>query len=244
MPEAGQRVLGSFRKGLQGIGQDAQRVVQALEGARLQDLAVLDFEQAGLQGQEMPGQVPAVHGGDVARRQRGQGQGVVPVVEMAFIPFQRAHGAQRLHGAVEERAGRDEPEVAGGEVRQQRKAHVGRRGAVRNHGGGVLLEVVGGEPLVLGADECFEEGPGLAGRLAQKESLFLGQHVLAARDGAADPPDYGRGEKPEREQPSGHRHYLRRRYGERERHTDGQKRSDPHGPERAGETGREAPGIA
>ena len=85
--------------------------------------------------------------------------------------------------------GLDQPDAW---VRQQRKAHVGRRGAVRDHGGGGLLKGVGREPLVLGADECFEEGPCLAGHPAQKESLFLGQCVPAARDAAADPPDYGR----------------------------------------------------
>ena len=71
---------------------------------------------------------------------------------------------------------------------------VGRRGAMRDDRLGVVLEVVGRQAVVLGADEGLEEPPGPAG--GQAEGLDVGgRELLGGRVGRwqADPPgDQGR----------------------------------------------------
>ena len=61
---------------------------------RSQDLLIGKREQTLPQGQQVAGKVPAVHRRNVDGRQRLQRLRVVPVVEVAPVPFQRFHRAR------------------------------------------------------------------------------------------------------------------------------------------------------
>ena len=69
---------------------------------------------------------------------------------------------------------------------------------------GVLLKVIGRQPMILRADKCLEERPGFPGELPEKDRLLSREPCFAAAEWPADPPyDGGRG-KPEAQE--GQRH--------------------------------------
>jgi hypothetical protein len=111
---------------------------------------------------------------------------------MPPVPLEAIQRAQGIAGAQDQLSGREVAEVVGGQVRQQGEADVGRRGAVRDRIGAVVLHVVGRQPVVLRADEGLEEGPGAPRQRAQKAGLIRCQGRLAAHPRAADPPGDGR----------------------------------------------------
>src|SRR6185312_12037457 len=87
-----QRVLQFALQPVQRLVVVAERVVQQLQGveqalqhARPEYRRIDQFEQARAQGQQVAGEVAAVHRRDVQRRQRLQGLRVVPVVEVAAV---------------------------------------------------------------------------------------------------------------------------------------------------------------
>ena len=69
-------------------------------------------------------------------------------------------------------------EIVCGQIREQRKSHVGRRRAMRDHGSGMLLIVIRRQPMIFRADEGLEERPGFPGKLPQKEGLIRCQPCL------------------------------------------------------------------
>ena len=140
------------------------RVAQALEASAARAIAgVGKREQPRAQGQQVAGEVAAVDRRDVERRQRLERSRVVPVVEVA-----RGGAPGSASCRARSRCARSAApavmiaEVVRRQVRQQREAHVGRRGAVRDDRDRMLLVVVRRQPVVLRADEGLEERPGLA----------------------------------------------------------------------------------
>ena len=140
--------LATRARGGRGLGDEPQRVAHAIEPPPRKDRVIDQREQPSAQRQQMAGEVPAVHRRNVARRQRLQGLGVVPVVEMPAVPLQASHRGERIGAALDERARRDVAEVVGGQIRQQRQADVGRRSAVGDRRDAILLVVVRGQPVV------------------------------------------------------------------------------------------------
>jgi hypothetical protein len=94
-------------------------------------------------------------------------------------------------GALDERTRGQVPEVVRREVREERKPHVRGRAAVREPDGGMLLEIVRGQPMVFRADVGLEEGPGPAREVSKEERLVDGELGFATDDGTADPPRDG-----------------------------------------------------
>ena len=88
---------------------------------------------------------------------------------MATMAFERLHRMQRIGGSLDELAARDVAEVARGHIGEQRQPHVGRRRAMGDGRDGVLLKVVWRQPMIVGTDKGFEECPGPACGLPQKE---------------------------------------------------------------------------
>ncbi len=168
--------------------ENSQRIAQTIEQPYRQYLVISQREQAGTQGQQMAGEVAAVHRRDVQRWQRLQRLRVVPVVEVPPVTFQSVHRAQGVRRALDEQSGRDVAEVVSGQVRQQRQPDVGRRGAMGDCGNAILLIVVGGQPMVRGADEAVEELPRPPRQRAQEEGLGRRQLCFARHKRAADPP--------------------------------------------------------
>ncbi len=114
---------------------------------------------------------------------------VVPVVEMPLVALHRAHRVQRVRRAHEELAGRNVAEVVGGEVRQQREAHVGGRGPVRD----------GRRPDAPGSCPAAANGPAVRRRsrrtprsgapaARRKSNLVRRRAVRRAGERPADPP--------------------------------------------------------
>ncbi len=91
---------------------------------------------------------------------------------------------ERGGGARDQLVGRDEAEVVGGQGGEQAHADVGGRGAVGDARLGDLLEVVGRQPVIVGAGEGGEVAPGVA-RHAFEVAAVLGAELelRAARPG-------------------------------------------------------------
>src|SRR6185312_4231533 len=130
-------------------------------------------------------------------RQRLERKRVVPVVEVAPVALEALHRRERLGGALDQLARAEVAEVVRRQVREQREPHVGRRSAVRDDSGGMLLEIVRRQPVILRADEGLEEVPGLARGCAQEVRLLWREPRLAADKRQAHPPRDGRRGEPQ-----------------------------------------------
>ena len=176
----------------------------------------------------MAGKVAAVHRRDIERRQRRARLRVVPVVEMALVPLELRHRVERIGRTQDELARRNVAEVVGGEIREQREAHVRRRRAMRDDRDRMLLIVVGRQPPVVRTDERLEERPGPSRERAQEGHLPGGQSRFAPRERAAHPPcDAGRDE-PQQEDRRRHGQCRRNRCRQQDRRRGGDHRGDPH----------------
>ena len=115
----------------------------------------------------MPGEIAAVHGGDVSRLERSQLPGSVPVVEMATKTLQTLHRLESRFETVDEVHRAEPAEVAGGGRRQQIHAEVRRRRTPRDLSLGLFLKIVRWQRMVFRADEGLEEAPRATGDPAQ-----------------------------------------------------------------------------
>ena len=147
---------------------------------------------------QVSGKIAAVDAGNVARAERRQRPGFVPVVEMAAIGRQlldRGDGRRKPVGGLHEA---DPAEVARRNDRQQVDADIGGRGAAGHDRCRGLLEIVRRQHVVLGRDEGLEIQPGAAPVGAQPRLVRLrhDQPVLGFGR-AADQPGEGRRAGPE-----------------------------------------------
>jgi hypothetical protein len=108
---------------------------------------------------EVGGEVAAVHRRDVARLERPQVLGRIPVVEVTATAFEPLHRAERRFQALDQLQRTDPAEVPRADGRQQVEAEIGRRSPARDHRRGVLLEVVRRQPVVGRRDERVEVAP-------------------------------------------------------------------------------------
>ncbi|MDT4803918.1 hypothetical protein FQZ97_366840 [compost metagenome] len=220
--------------GEQRVAQHLEAVGQPGEQLRVDRRGVRQRQQAGAQGEQQPGQVAAVHRRHVVRRQGLQGLRVVPVVEVPAMALQPGHAGQRAVEAFQQAPGAQVAEVVGGQVREQRHAHVGRRGAVGDDGGGLLLQVVGWQPVVRRADMLVEERPGLARQPAQEAQLGGRRCERRPRRRPAEPPGDGRAGQPEQQERAGQglRDGCVQQQGAQRQ---GQRGGDPHQPVQPGQ---------
>ncbi len=217
---------GQARAGRQAFACQCQQVGDAHAPVRRERRLPVQRQQGHAQRHQLRHQIAAVHGGDVARRQRQQGLRVVPVVEVAAVAlelFQRRDGGGDARKHLLQR---DEAAVAGRQVGQQREADVGGRRAVGDAGHGVQLHVVGRQVVVLGADEGLEERPGAACDAAQELALRRAQLAARLRQRTVGPPDDQRREEPQQQQGRGR--------GQRPRTGVGEQGGDQHRGRRAG----------
>src|SRR5690606_24515817 len=91
---------------------------------------------------------------------------------MAAMTTHLIQGVERKLHAQDEICHAQVAKIEGGQRRQQIEANVRRRCAVRDHAAWRLLKVVGGQPILFGADEAFIERPGAARKCAES-ALFL-----------------------------------------------------------------------
>ena len=196
---AGEFMQCRHRVAVERFAQHAQRFLQTIPDAGTGHRRVGQRQQALAQGQQMAGEVAAIDGGDVARTQRLQRAGVVPVVEMPAISRQRLQCAQRGGSARQQRACADVAKVAGGQIGQQGQSDIGRRSAMRDGLRRVFLHIVWRQPVVFGAGEGLEECPGAPRQASEKRILGrreFGAHAFAR---PAQPPHHSRRYEPERE---------------------------------------------
>ncbi len=204
----------------------------------------LGAEMAGglLECQQAAEEVARIHGGNVCRRQHREMMRVIPVQQVAAEPGHLLDGAQRVAGAYQQLLRVDVTQVVGGDVGDEQQTDVGGRTPVRHHAFGALLEVIRGQPVVLGAHESLEEQPRAACDTAQMRAV-VGTQLLDG-DGARTPGDHT---DLWREQPQcehGRRIPQRRRPHEGDAAAHRQRRRGPHpqpAPEPPGPSARPVP---
>ncbi len=216
---------------LPSLKQDCDRVEQSGASPLRDDRGINQFFDSAAQDQQMAGEIPAVHTGDIKRRERLERARVIPVVEMPAIAFQLSHCRQRLIGALQELAGGDVTKIVRRKIGQQRDADVRGTGARRDDRGGMFLEIIGREPVLFGVAEHFEIAPGAAGKLFQEEPLLRPQPGLPDGERPAEPPGDGRRNEPQ----SHERRNKREITAAIDRHDDEghhrRRRSKPHCPQ-------------
>ena len=74
-----------------------ERVAQTGEDLRIENFFLGQLAQSAGQREQMPGEIAAIHTGDVERDERSQGARLIPVVEMPAMPFQPV---QRIDGRL------------------------------------------------------------------------------------------------------------------------------------------------
>ena len=112
------------------------------------------FFQALLQRRQAAKEVAAVHGGDIFRRQRRQGAGIVPVIQTSVIFWQGRDGFQRGGKPVQHLLRADQPQVPRRHHADEVQADIGGGGAPRRAHHRGLLPVVRRQVVLL-----FRHGP-------------------------------------------------------------------------------------
>ena len=136
-----------------------------------------DLRRVGAQ-QQRRGQVAAVHGGDIAGPQRGEGIDVVPVVQVAAPLLQPPDVLQRGGHAALHFGYVNEAQPPRGEAAEQVQRDVGGRGAPGRTHGRVQLHVVRGQRRVACGHVVREEAPGVPGQLEEDVPLAGGVERL------------------------------------------------------------------
>ena len=158
---------------------------------------------AGLrQRDQVPGQIAAVHGRDIARGQHRAIGRIVPVEQVAIQFFQRCDRFQRLLQAGHRLGQADPAEIPRGDAGQQIEADIRGRGAGRRQRHRRFLMVVGRQVTVFGRHEGLKEMPGPTRGQAQGPRGFGrqgprigGLHPPAAlRDQGCGQPQQGKGQ--------------------------------------------------
>ena len=125
-------------------------------------------------------EVAAVDRRNIARRQRRQALGVVPVEEMAVESFEPFDCGQRPVDPCDEVAGVDESEIARGKGGEQTHADIGGRRAMRDHRRRRVLKIVRRQAVIVSAVEGFEISPRLPGELSQPFAILVADGQLPA----------------------------------------------------------------
>ncbi len=153
----------------------------------------------------MPGQIAAVHRGDVQGLERPESPGVIPVDEVSVDAVQGRHGPKRRLESLHHVPDSDPAEIAGDRRAEQIESQVRRRGAVRSDRIGILLEIVERQGVILLIHECLEVAPG-APRDVTQGARLLGRENLGLGDlrGDADAPREQGRQHPEEQERRGH----------------------------------------
>ncbi len=116
------------------------------------------------------------------------------------MPLESFDRRQRAIEAANHRLGRHIAEIVCGKRRQQRHAHVGRRGTTRQAGLGAFLIVVGRQPPVGFRDERLVVPPCLTGHPAHQSPLTIGEWPCAWPDRPAQPVRHARCRHPQQQE--------------------------------------------
>ena len=108
--------------------QNPHRVAQTGKNLWREDLLIGLFPQSGAERQQMSRKVAAVHTRHIERKERSQRAGLIPIVEMPAMPFESLHGGEGVLRASNQAAHRKIPEIPGGQIGEQRQAHIRGRG--------------------------------------------------------------------------------------------------------------------
>ena len=155
------------------LSENPHRVAQTGKNLRREDSFIGLFPQSGAERQQMSRKVAAVHTGNIERKERSQRARVIPVVEMPAMPFESLHGGEGVLRASNQAAHRKIPKIPGGQIGEQRQAHVRGRGARGDRRGGNFLKIVRRQPVLLRGDKGFEKMPRLAGGASAETSIAL-----------------------------------------------------------------------
>ena len=144
------------------------------------------------------------------------------------MALQALHRLQGRGGAHQQLAAAQIPEVARGQSGQQRKAHVGRRGAVRDARDWMLLHVVGRQVVVRRADMGLEKRPGAAREPAQESGLRAVQRRMLAAQRAVYPPHQQWRQEPQHQNRCGYGQHRGPQQRQADAAGDGEHRAEGH----------------
>jgi len=85
----------------------------------------------------MPGEVAAVHAGNIEGQQWFERAGFIPVIKMAAMPFEPLHGGESGLRPFNQTDQRKITEIARGQIGEQRQAEVRGRGAPGDRRAGI-----------------------------------------------------------------------------------------------------------
>src|SRR5271168_592335 len=119
-----------------------QRITYTGEGTRRGERFLNDFAAAVAQNEQIGSEVAAVHAGDILGIERDQAARVVPIVKMAAVQLQLAHGLQRRFQAVSCFLRAEPSHVSRGERREQIKTNIGGRSSMSYDGLGIFLKII------------------------------------------------------------------------------------------------------
>ena len=171
---------------LDDLAQDGESVAKPHPALRSPDRGPCDLETALFEREQACGEVATVDRRDVARLERRQRARVVPVEEVSAVALEPLQGIEAAPEARGKLACADVAEVPGRERGEEHHADVGGRGPMGDLDVGLLLEVVGRQPLVLWPREALEVEPGPARHAAQERAVVLGELRDRAPTGAAE----------------------------------------------------------
>ncbi len=171
--------------------------MQALTGMRRLGLVEPFFAGIG-EGDQVAGEIAAVHGRDIGGFQRTHVLGGIPVEEVAAVSLQPAHAVQRRFHSLERLQRAGPAEITCGNGGEQIQPHVGGRGSACDYRLRVFLEIVRRQHVVGDGDEGFEEAPGAPCNQAQLLGIGISQ-LLTGGDAwrAAGPQRERRSTQPE-----------------------------------------------
>ncbi len=186
----------AFAKKLTGILQSGEKM---WSGERFLD----QFPATVSEDQQMPGEIPAVHRGNILGIERMEIACVIPVVEMSAEQFHLSHGRQGGFKALDRFQRAQPSKISRANGGKKIEANICRRSSMRDHGIGRLLKIVRGERVVFLGNECFEIAPSPTRNEAESLSVGRRQRTCAGRQRlTADPERYRRRRNPENEERS------------------------------------------
>ena len=147
------------REFFQGLASEMQSIFDADKRALARN-GRLDPLATGIgQGEKVSCEITAIDRGDVARVERPQIPRVIPIIEMPAEALQFSHGRKGCFQSCHRIDCPSPSEVTRRDGRQEIKAHIGGRGAVRDDRIGIFLKIIRRKHVVLGRDESLEVTP-------------------------------------------------------------------------------------
>ena len=126
----------------------------------------------------MPGEISAIHGGNILGVERMKVECVVPVEKMSSEHLHLIHGRQCGFHAIEHIQRAEPSEVSRANGGKKVEPNIRRRSSMRDNGIGRFLKIVRGQRVVRVRSEGSEIAPGSARNKAKRLRIGRRQRTL------------------------------------------------------------------